>query len=64
MDTHNTDKPALQVVDYQPLAGAVREQRGPIAGRVWLLGFVVLSCVAIMLYLVIARSVILNLSPE
>ena len=64
MDTHNTDKPALQVVDYQPLAGAVREQRGPIAGRVWLLGFVVLSCVAIMLYLVIARPVILNLSPE
>jgi len=53
----------LEAVDYQPLEGGITQRRGPIAAGLWTLSIVLVGSALVMLYLTMARAVIVSVTP-
>ena len=63
MTKDKAENSVLEAVDYQPLEGGVTQRRGPIAAGLWILGMALVGSALVMLYLAMARAVIVSATP-
>ena len=63
MTQDKAENSVLEAVDYQPLEGGITQRRGPIAAGLWTLGIVLVGSALVMLYLTMARAVIVSVTP-
>ena len=63
MTKDKAENSVLEAIDYQPLEGGVTPRRGPIAAGLWILGMALVGSALVMLYLAMARAVIVSSTP-